>query len=217
MANSPSSAPARADDSMEPALLAAKERLTAKGLFGHPDDSISLRLSDQPLVLWGDGQSAQTISLDSPAAGGGTFPVHAAVYRARSDVGAVIVARTPWGNRLARLRVVMPALFDEQIRQLGQAVTPWARASRALARGDNAFTHGEAILCLGTTSDRAVFNLELVEKCAQSFVLAHLTGVPIRRVPRWVQWIARGRLKKDQRRAAAAFARGEYPVLATGY
>lgn len=202
---------------MEQALLAAKERLKAKGLFGHPGDSISLRLTDRPLVLWAAGQRTESVSLESNTIREKHFPTHAAVYRTRSDVGAVIVAHTPWGTRLARLRVAMPAIFDEQIRQLGPAVTAWGSESRALARGDNAFTHGEGIICLGTTADRAVFNLELLEKCAQSFVLAHLTGVSIGQVPRWVQWIAGGRLKKDQRRAAAAFARGEYPALATGY
>ena len=148
--------------------------------------------------------------------------VHRAIYRDRPDVGIVIIAHPRWASRLAQLEVEMPAIFDEQIRQLGPEVSRWNKGKdgprpQSLIRGENAFVMDDAVICLGTTSDRGVFNLELLEKCAKSFVLAYLSGQRIGRIPRWVQWIAGSRLKRDERRAAEAFARGEYPVFAAGY
>jgi hypothetical protein len=70
---------------------------------------------------------------------------------------------------------------------------------------------------LGVTIDRVVFNAELFEKCAQSFILAHLTGRPIRTIPWLIRWIANGRLRRDQRRATAAYAQGQIPTGLNAY
>ena len=209
---------------IESALHDAIQRLQSKGLYGQPGDSISFRFADRPEMLLVESpptSSRQTISLRTDARlTGKAEPIHGTIYRQRADVGVVIITHPHWGSRLARLNTEMPAIFDEQIRQLGPAVSRWSNAktvTKALLRGDNAFVEGDAVICMGASFDRAVFNLELLEKCAKSFVLAHLTGQPVGHIPRWVQWIAGGRLKKDERHAAEAFARGEYPSFVGSY
>lgn len=207
--------------SMHTALIESVNRLRKKGLFGIDRDAISARLAERRAMIIANG--SESLDVNEQALEGSqadpSLEVHREIYGSRSDVGVIVVAHSPWGSKLAQLDVEMPAIFDEQIRQLGTAIPTWgsAAANRQLAKGGNAFIHLGGVICLGTSPDRAVFNLELLEKCAKSFVLAHLSGQKIGQIPKWVQWIASGRLRKDERQASEAFTRGEYPALTTGY
>ncbi len=111
-------------------------------------------------------------------------------------------------------------MFDEQARHIGAMPAPLAGAD-ALATappdGGSALLLGGRPLCLGITAQRLALNVELFEKCAKAYVLAAATGGRVRELPWWVRRIANGRLRKDQRRAAAAFAAGELPVESKGY
>jgi ribulose-5-phosphate 4-epimerase/fuculose-1-phosphate aldolase len=164
------------------------------------------------------------VPFDSTSTAGAAASLHASVYDARPDVGAVLIARPQWGAKLSAIGR-MPAIFDEQVRQLGAAVEAlpesngkWSETSKSLLdTGSNAFLVGDAVLCLGYTMDRVIFNSELLEKCAKSFVLASLTGNAIGTIPWWVRYIAGSRLRKDEKKAAAAFARGEIPSGLGGY
>lgn len=152
-----------------------------------------------------------------------TAQLHQMIYGLRDDVGSIVVASPKWGSLLGQLDAVMPSVFDEQVRQLGLAVhrLPGIEHAvlfrRAIMTRFNAFVQGAGVLVLGYTPQRAVFNLELLEKCSQSFVLAHLTGGKIGRIPWWVQWIAGGRLKRDQKKSARFHAQGETPTGLDGY
>lgn len=206
------------------------KRLVAKGIFGKPGDSVSLRVPGDRSMLYREcdgspaGHEAMLVPFDSTPSAGAATSLHASIYDARPDVGAILIARPQWGGKLAAFGR-MPALFDEQVRQLGAAVEAlpesngkWTAASeRLLGSGSNAFLVGDAVLCLGYTMDRVIFNAELLEKCAKSFVLASLTGGAIGSIPWWVRYIAGGRLRKDEKKAAEAFARGEIPSGLGGY
>jgi ribulose-5-phosphate 4-epimerase/fuculose-1-phosphate aldolase len=142
--------------------------------------------------------------------------LHAVVYRHRPDVGAILTASLPWASRLASLGGRMPAVFDEQARYLGARVEPLAlegmkmtQAHTAiLKRGGNAFLFQQGVICLGCTAARATFNAELLEKCAQAFILASLTGHPTTVIPSFVRYVAVRRLRRDQKRASEAFENG---------
>ena len=146
------------------------------------------------------------------------LPVHAAIYRHRPDVGAILTSSLPWCFWLA-LGGIMPAVFDEQVRYLGPQVerlplvgtelTPGAIA--ILKRGANAFLLDQETICLGLTTERAVLNVELLEKCAQAYILASLTLHPIGTIPFYVRFVAARRLRRDEKHAAEAYARGEAP------
>jgi hypothetical protein len=155
----------------------------------------------------------------------GKWSGHAALYRLRPDCGAVVSGRLPWAARLAGLDEEMPAVFDEQARQLGLLVRRIAlrggefdsASVRAIRAGGNAFLQDGEAVCLGFHHERAIFNAELLEKCAQAYVLARRSGGTIRRVPWYVRYIAARRLKRDRERAAAALARGETPTGVGAY
>jgi ribulose-5-phosphate 4-epimerase/fuculose-1-phosphate aldolase len=202
-------------------LRSSYERLERRGLLATQGGRVSFRVPARDTFhLYAGGNEFST---GQPAEG---TSIESLLFGQRSDAGSVIVAQPAWGSRLAEIPGAMPALFDEQVRQLGKSVetlswmpgdTLSTSDEKKISRGDTAYLWNGNVVVVGYSLDRAVFNLELLEKCAKSFVLAQLTGEKLTRIPAWVQWIAFGRLKKDQRKASSAFARGELPSGLGGY
>lgn len=197
-------------------------RLRDKGLFGHPGDSLSVRIpgTEQFLLTTPESEEPRTVSFRTTGHGPGAL--HAAIYRSRADAGAVLVGRTPWSAALARIGETMPVLFDEQARRLGKTGKPLGagrpqRVVDALAGGGNIAIYGDQRICVGATPDTVVFGAELFAKCAMAFVLAHSSGHRFKRLPRLVRYIAGNRLRKDQKRAAQSYAEGRIPGGMTGY
>lgn len=214
------------------ALSAARNRLQRQGLGGASDAGLSVRAADMPRMLWLEGSAEAPVvcalsgsdAVLAPGTAGLTpgAALHAAVYRLRPDVGAVLTGGGAFSRELAQLGGAMPQLFDEQARHLGPMHAPApeltdAALEAALAAGANALLVGGIPVCLGTSCQRLVFNAELFEKCAQAWVLAAATGGRVSRLPRWVCWIANGRLRRDQRRAAHRFGQGLFPEEVRGY
>jgi ribulose-5-phosphate 4-epimerase/fuculose-1-phosphate aldolase len=201
----------------------AATRLKAKGLL-EAGDSLSMRLAGTGkflLLEYKDGtMQIETLNLlaVSVIADGRLASRHAAVYQARVDVGVVVMNRQPWALALHALGG-MPGVFDEQIRHLGRAVACLEEQGghTQFGSGGNAFVTGHGVLCMGMTIERAVFNAELLEKCAKAFVLASSTGKPVGRIPWLVRWIANGRLMKDERHAAEQYANGFTPEFSSAY
>jgi ribulose-5-phosphate 4-epimerase/fuculose-1-phosphate aldolase len=191
-------------------------RLRNKSLFGYAGDSVSMRIPGEAKFLLAMPDSDQLREVGFDEKGNEAASFHASVYRARGDAGAVLIGRTPWSVAVATLDVAVPTLFDEQARHIGRTEDPVhvgrrERAIAALRGGGNVALYGDQRICVGTTPDRVVFNADLFEKCAKAFVIAHASGHRIRRVPGWVRYIAGGRLKKDQKRAAETYEAGEIP------
>jgi len=216
-------------------LRTARRRLGSKQLL-QVGDTLSLRLPGTAACLLAlgsaDSGDADVVQhpLDKP---GGSPPseLHRLVYLARPDVGAILIGRQRWASALPVAGGTLPGVFDEQLRHLGWKVTQITTpatpedARARLAGAANAFgleradaVGGKrAVLCLGMTLERLVFNAELLEKCAQAYVLARASGLPVRRVPWLVGLIATRRLRRDQRRAAVSHARGEAAARVAGY
>ena len=206
-------------------LTGALRRIVAKGLAGPSSVRFSLRVPSSLMMAAGimESSGAPAGMALIPIAETGVdhaWALDGAVYRLRPDVGAVVASRLPWASRLGMLPGEMPAVFDEQARQLGARVPRItlegrelsAASAAVLRRGGNAFLFGQEAVCLGFNRDRAVFNAELLEKCAKAYVLASLSGHAVNRIPLYVRYIAGRRLRADERHAAAAFARGEVPA-----
>ena len=209
-------------------LNEAAQRLQARELF-QTGASLSQRLTGpgngQIAILQVDADRVCSVSLFDihSTVADGLVRQHLAVYRARNDVGAVLLNRQPWALAIKELGAGMPGIFDEQIRHLGTNVSvlndPHMTDQNVirLRNGENAFILNRQVLCLGMTLDRAVFNAELLEKCAKAFVLASGTGKPAGKIPWLVRYIANGRLLKDERYAASQYALGQIPVFKSAY
>ena len=200
----------------------AMHRLDGKHLLGE-DGSVSVRLpGTQDMLIGAPRKAALRVSL---ATAQGEPAWHAAVYRARADVGAIALGGGAYGRTLGDFGGRLPQVFDEQARHLGRTALPLAElsgdaetsAARCLASGGNAWFCGNTVLVFGSTAQRLALNAELLEKCAKAYALARASGAPVHTLPWWVCHIANGRLKKDQRRARERFAQGVLPEEVKGY
>ena len=121
--------------------------------------------------------------------------LHGAVYRTRGDVNAVIHTHQVYAGALTIIKTPLPALFDEQVRFLGKTVAgiPYAppgsvplknNVLRHIKNGNNAFliqNHGA--LVLGHDMDRAVHNVEILERYSLAYLLAICSGYRVSKIP----------------------------------
>jgi hypothetical protein len=198
-----------------------RDRLVEKGLLADEKASLSVRCPAGSVMWVGVATDAEPLLVEWRATTiKGMAAVHAGVYACRGDVGAVAWGGGHFGACLGDFGGMLPQVFDEQARHIGPmaaAIASEAGLADALHEGGNALIWRGLPLCLGTTCTRLALNVELFEKCAKAYVLATATGGRIRQLPWLVRHIANGRLRKDQRLAAEAFARGELPMESRGY
>ncbi len=138
--------------------------------------------------------------------------LHAAIYCARPDVQAIIHTHQLYPSTLAIIGAPIPALFDEQVRFLGRSVEiiPYAPSGTGLLKNkiaqrvrdhNNAYlmaNHGA--LVLGDSIERALHNVDVLEKCALAYLLALCTERRVSRIPLVVREVAFSKLRKDQKR-----------------
>jgi ribulose-5-phosphate 4-epimerase/fuculose-1-phosphate aldolase len=216
---------------IEMQFLDACRRLAGKGFLQTPGDSFSMRIPGSMEMILVSGledwrqvglADLHSVSLISAS---GLGRLHALIYQVRTDVGAVAISSPKGARLLARLGGLLPAIFDEQVRHIGPSAGPLPdqenvdgeMVRKAFRRGANAALLGERLLCLGMTCERAVFNTELYEKCAQAYVIAKASGHRIGFIPVWVRLIANRRLLRDERHAAASYRKGCIPQGINAY
>jgi ribulose-5-phosphate 4-epimerase/fuculose-1-phosphate aldolase len=138
--------------------------------------------------------------------------MHAAVYKVRGDVNAIVHTHQVFTSALTLIKAPIPSLFDEQARFLGRRVDiiPYAPSGTGLLKNavakhvknhNNAFmlqNHGA--LVFGHDLERAVHNVEVLEKCAQAYLLALCTERKVSRIPLAVREIAFAKLRADQKK-----------------
>jgi len=144
--------------------------------------------------------------------------MHAAIYQARPDVNAVIHTHQVYASALTLIKASIPALFDEQARFLGRSVEiiPYAPSGTGLLKNtiakhvrdhNNAYmmqNHGALIF--GTDMQRAIHNVEILEKCSLAYLLALTTERKISKIPLAVREIAFSKLRKDQKTVESSAA-----------
>lgn len=138
--------------------------------------------------------------------------MHGAVYQVRADVNAIVHTHQVFTSALTLIKSPIPALFDEQARFLGRSVEiiPYAPSGTGMLKNtvakhvknqNNAFmmqNHGA--LVFGHDMERAVHNVEILEKCAMAYLLAICTEKKISKIPLAVREIAFAKLRKDQKK-----------------
>jgi len=173
-------------------------------------DYLAMSLEDICIVSW-DQQLIEGERKPSVETG-----LHTAVYQNRPDVNAVIHTHQQYASVFALINQPIPALYDEQVRFLGRSVeiVPYGPSGTGLLKRQvasklrnhcNAYilqNHGA--LCLGITAERAAFNVELLEKCALTYLLALCTEKKVSRIPLAVREIAFAQLRRDQKKAEAS-------------
>jgi len=138
--------------------------------------------------------------------------MHGAVYQVRPDVNAIVHTHQVYTSALTLIKAPIPALFDEQARFLGRGVEiiPYAPSGTGFLKNtvakhvknhNNAFmlqNHGA--LVFGHDMERAIHNVEILEKCAWAYLLAICSERKISKIPLAVREVAFAKLRKDQKK-----------------
>jgi len=141
--------------------------------------------------------------------------MHAAIYEIRDDVNVIIHTHQIYASAFALMNEPIPALYDEQVRFLGRSVevVPYAPSGTPFLKKQivsklrnhcNAYilqNHGA--ISLGESEERAIFNVELLEKCALTYLLVLCTERKATRIPLPIREIVFTKLRKDQEKYAA--------------
>ena len=141
--------------------------------------------------------------------------MHAAIYQVRGDVNAIVHTHQVYASALTLIKAPIPALFDEQARFLGRSVNiiQYAPSGTGMLKNkiakhvqnhNNAYmmqNHGALIF--GHDMERAVHNVEILEKCALAYLLAILSERKVSKIPLVVREIAFAKLREDQKKVAA--------------
>lgn len=212
------------DSTVEEALGLAAARLAARG-FLKPGNTLSQRIPERRSFVSTEIHSALDKAAEYRWTDLSSTPsdLHHRIYATRPDVGAIASGSFKWTGAMARLDLSLPAVFDEQVRHLGTEVRRVTTSSTndalisALGTGANAYALDDATLCFGMGLERLMANIEVMEKCAESFVLAHCASRHVKRIPWLIKFIANGRLKKDQKDAAIRHLRGERAIIKASY
>jgi len=148
--------------------------------------------------------------------------MHGTIYQVRGDVNAIVHTHQVYASALTLIKTPIPALFDEQARFLGRSVDiiPYAPSGTGILKNkvakhvqnhNNAYmmqNHGALIF--GHDMERAVHNVEILEKCALAYLLALCSERAVSKIPLAVREIAFAKLRKDQKKVEAGdFETGE--------
>ncbi len=213
-------------DEFKRQVLGCAQSLTGRGFLMATGGNISVRIEgEEALAITPSNRDYHTMQLDdicvvdwqrTPLEGALKPSIetamHVAIYQKRPDVNAVVHTHQPYASIYALINEPIPALFDEQVLNLGNVVeiVPYAVSGSVdlidniVAKLDNQCNayviQNHGILCLSTTVDQAVRNAEILEKCARVYYYAMTTGKEISRMPAQMEAAIFEMLKSEQRK-----------------
>jgi ribulose-5-phosphate 4-epimerase/fuculose-1-phosphate aldolase len=213
-------------DSAKDMIVETARKLTAKGYLMATGGNLSVRITGQSALAITPSnydylkmlpEDVCVLDFELKVLEGSLKPsvesgMHAAIYRARQDVNAVVHTHQVYASALTLIQMPIPSLFDEQVRFLGRSVNiiPYAPSGTGLLVGiiarsvrdhNNAYmlqNHGA--LVFGSDMERAVHNVEILEKCSLAYLLALCTDRKISKIPLAVREVAFAKLRKDQQK-----------------
>lgn len=219
-------------DSAKKQVVETAQKLVQKGYLMATGGNLSTRISGQDAFaitpsnfdyLKMTNQDVCILDFDLNIIEGGLKPsvesaMHGAIYQARADVNAVVHTHQVYASALTLIKAPIPALFDEQARFLGRTVEiiPYAPSGTGFLKNtvakhvknhNNAFmmqNHGA--LVFGHDIERAVHNVEILEKCALAYLLALCTDRKVSKIPLAVREIAFAKLRADQKKVEQGLA-----------
>ncbi|MGI6213942.1 MAG: class II aldolase/adducin family protein [Christensenellales bacterium] len=164
-------------------IIDCVKELAGEGLFSEAD-SISVRVSDKVIMAFQinvNKLSADGIKVFDIAAGEGAAALHAAIYKRRGDVSAIITSHSPYAMCVGKAGVKIPAVVDD----IAQIVGPNTRIAcsgeakdilRALKGRNGCVIKDGGSICIGRTPDEAATACRVLEKGAKVFVEASVLG-----------------------------------------
>lgn len=221
-------------DQQKRLIVETAQLLTHKGYLMATGGNISVRIAGQNLLavtpsntdyLTMTADDICILDFDLNVLEGTLKPsvesgMHAAIYAVRPDVNAIVHTHQVYASALTLMKAPIPALFDEQVRFLGRRVEiiPYAPSGTGMLKNTvarhvknhhNAYmmqNHGA--LLFGHDMERAVHNVEILEKCSLAYLIALCSERQVTKIPLAVREIAFNKLRSDQKKVAA----GQSPI-----
>lgn len=194
-------------------LVECGRRLIAKGLVTGTAGNLSTRIDDVRIIVTPSGMDYErfgpedlcAVNLENGEVAGPRRPsietgLHAAVYRSRPDVGAVIHTHSLFATAVAATRREIPCILDAMAIQFGGAV-PVARyaipgskdlaenAARALGDRGAVLLANHGVVAVGEDLKEAMGRAELVERAAQTLIHAAQVGKAVPLDADSIRWI----------------------------
>jgi glutamate-1-semialdehyde 2,1-aminomutase len=152
-----------------------------------PSSMDYLALSEEDICVYSfDKEPLEAVHVPSVE-----MAMHTAVYQNRPDVNGVVHTHQPYASTFTLINEPIPALFDEQVANLGNRVdlVPYGMSGTAelmdniATRLDNQcnayLLQNHGVLLLGITLEKAALNVLLLEKVARVYYYALTSGRPI--------------------------------------
>lgn len=174
--------------------------MARKGLVVASSGNVSMRVGEGLLAITPSGkkyeqltpEQVQVVDFEGEPVEGDLMPsvetlMHAAAYRVRPDIGAVMHTHSVYAQVLAVTGLELPPLVDEMIALVGGEirVTPYAfpsseelaqHVAAALKERNAALIGNHGAVGVGRDLREALAVCELVERAAQVYVLARMLG-----------------------------------------
>jgi L-fuculose-phosphate aldolase len=180
-------------------ICAMGRTLLAEGLVAGTWGNISVRLDATHMAITPTGEDYATLAPDDVPVvdlADGTFSgkkpssewkLHAAIYRSRSDVNAVIHTHSMNASTVAAARRDVPPILDDLAQIIGPGVrcAPYALPStkkivrvtmRALAGRNAALLANHGAVCVGRDLPEALTCCRILEKGCRAFIEAEFLG-----------------------------------------
>ena len=186
------------------AVVQAAQQLLRLGLVAATSGNVSMRLEGDEkeglIAVTPAGTDYQTmtpedivvVDYDVDVIEGETVPsseslTHVAVYKARSDISAVIHTHSIYASVLAVAGVPLPPILDELVAYLGGPVEVaeygfpstedlGEKAIQAMGERNAVFIRNHGVLAAGRDMPDALRACELVERAAQIYIQARALG-----------------------------------------
>ena len=184
------------------AVLDTGREMVSSGLVAGTWGNISVRLSDQTLLITPSGvpyteleaDDLVVVKLEGEVVKGRLKPssetrMHTAIYRQRQDVMGIVHTHSPYASVFAVTHKCLPPVMEEMAMLLGGAVqvAPYrpagsaelaAAAVEALADRSAVFLANHGVVGVGPSLEEALLVCRIVEKGALVYLLSQLTGTP---------------------------------------
>ena len=186
------------------AVVQAAQQLLRLGLVAATSGNVSMRLEGDEkeglIAVTPAGTDYETmtpedivvVDYDVDVIEGDTVPsseslTHVAVYKARSDISAVIHTHSIYASVLAVAGVALPPILDELVAYLGGPVEVaeygfpstedlGEKAIQAMGERNAVFIRNHGVLAAGRDMPDALRACELVERAAQIYIQARALG-----------------------------------------
>lgn len=184
-------------------MLDAARAMYRHGLVVAASGNVSMRVADGPRTLMAitasgkdyermDIRHVVVVDMDCEPVEGTALPsteslMHAAIYQARPDVGAVMHTHSTYASAMAVAGLALPPLIDEMVIALGDSVQVAAYAFpgtqeladnvvSALGERNAALLKNHGLVGVGRSMDEALKACTLAERLAHIYVTARLLG-----------------------------------------